>query len=172
MSLLISLCLKRSIVVDELVEAWQRDHQQAMFAHEVDELCAESNEVCRLCANMWSQLREQLFDCKVQDVDKTGRMALEAIEKALHGARRVLGLIADAGKLGFEINGAADLEEQVRNLEGIREKLLRKWPFYDHKMMEMSRESLADYARGDYQTVEEILHALQSGNSEEDQQDS
>src|SRR5437899_8253733 len=133
MSLLISLCLKRSAVVEELVEHWQIDHRDAMLAYDVEELCGESVEVCKLCAHMWTQLVGSLLDCKIPNTEETGRAALKAIDATLRAATSILRCVADAQGRGFEIKGAARLQSSVHNLEAIREKLMKKWPFTDHK---------------------------------------
>jgi hypothetical protein len=156
MSVLLQRCLKRSNLVEQLVEQWQVEHEEAMLARDVEELCGEAIELCRLCGHTWQELKTLLFANCITDTEATGRVALEGFENAGRAVRRVVRLLDDAIARGHGIGGAQELRRGMNDVHDIKERLLKKWPFIDHQMVE---RALAAYGRGEFQTAESLLHA-------------
>jgi hypothetical protein len=159
MNLSVRRYLGRSRFVEELVENWQLEHERAMFAKDVEELVSECIELGELTKHAWKSALDQLFDEKVEYIDKAGKMLESSISKTLCVFDKISGLIKEAKRKGFEIEGSANFEETVRATVQVKAELARDWPWFDTAVAE---EALADYRRGDYQTIEEIRRDTQT----------
>jgi hypothetical protein len=161
MSLAMQRFVKRSDLVGELVEHWQAEHDEAMQASDVEELCGECVALAVLCRHAWEQVKTALFSGAIADTEATGRMVQAALDKSLEVLNRVAKLAADATRRGYEIPSKPDLERAVDTIAEIRSKLLNKWPFIDYKKLTRAR---AEYERGDYVTIEGMLKTPPSGD--------
>ena len=165
MGMLVSRCVRRSRLVQELAEDWQINHREAMFARDLDELLAECVDLGRLLSHCWKQMFNLLFSEQIDDVDRAGKSLLSATERSLTVFDKVKGFLAAAKQRGFEIDGDGSFIETVSVVGELKTEMIRQWPSIDDGMM---RESLLCYERGEYQSTEELLHGLQDKGSKID----
>jgi hypothetical protein len=154
MSVLIRRCLGRSRMVEELVENWQIDHQQAMFARDIEELIVECIELAELVRRGRTWLADELFDEKIDNIDKAGEMLRTAISKALLAYDRVQKTVEAAEQMQFTIDNARQFRAVVRELRDIEDEVKKTWPTVNRQMV---NDSLAAYARGEFRTTEDLL---------------
>ena len=166
MSILVRRCLSRSYLVEELVENWQLDHQEALLAGDVEELVSECLELSNLLKRAWRNLIKQLLDEQVDDLDKAGRMMLAAVRKSEKVLQVVQGQIAEATRRGHPIETSGELQKAIGETHQLAAEIAAKWPATDHQMI---AESLAAYKRGDYQFAGDLLNALPGCGSEANQ---
>ena len=161
MSLAMQRFVKRSDLVEDLVERWQADHDEAMQASDIEELCGECVALAELCQHAWEHVKTALFTGAIADTEATGRMVQGALDKSLDVLNQVAKRAADATRGGYEIRSKPDLERALNTIAEIKSKLLNKWPFIDYKKLARAR---AEYERGDYVAIEGMLNAPPSGD--------
>jgi hypothetical protein len=159
-SFLITRCVKRSHVVQELYENWQLAHKEAMFAGDVED---ESIELCRLLEHAWPTLVANLFTGPVFNIEATGRLFQQAIRRSIQVVRGVDRLVAEAERRSYTIQEAASLRSALAGIEKLDRAVEQKWPFVDGAMV---AEARAAFGRGEYQTTEELLNAAQGSCAE------
>jgi hypothetical protein len=162
MSVLVNRCVRRSFLVEELVETWQVHHQAAMYALDVEALVGECLDLSTLLSESWPKLRDLLFDERICDIDGAGKLLEGCVKRTTPLLDRVLGFVNFVKKTGHEIARTVELERAIKEMRTLREAIEKEWPKIDPKMTE---ESLADYRRGEYRAVETLLHDLQSHSS-------
>ncbi len=162
-SLVVRRCLQRSSLVEQLAENWQLDHDEAMFASDVEELCRECIDLCDLCERSWRSLVDGLFNGKVENTEVTGRGFKTAVEKAGQVLHRVNSWLIKAEKKGFQVEGSERFKQGLYTIESLGERIDRKWPFFNSETIEQARE---EYRRGEYHTIEELLGAMEGNSSE------
>ena len=160
------ICRGRARTIEDAVEAWKSDHDEAMAVRDLEDIIRE----CRWLRDLlmewnqesWKLLRAGRLHC-VQDTGDSLRMVLTIFLRAIPRARR---LAANYKRGGYHVEHAgefADLEKQVQEMAN---ELDQKWPFIDPREMEESRSA---YDRGECQPVEDILRELQGTDSAERQ---
>ena len=166
MSILVSRCVKRSHVVEELLEGWSSDHREAMLASDIEELCNESVELCQLLETSWQGLFASLFEDPFFNTEVVGQLFQDAVRRSAKAVRKVDVLAVEAQKRGYEIEKADELANGLARLDALDVEVATKWPFVDRRMIEESQLAIE---RGEYQTIEELLHAAQSNCAGTDQ---
>jgi hypothetical protein len=166
MSVLIRRCVKRSYLVEELVETWQIEHSQAMFARDLEELVQECLELSGLLTKGWQSAVHVLFDEQFDDLDTIGKMLKVAIDKSIGVFRKVEDLISEAIRKHYDIEGAEAFRRAVSDTVAMKKEVEKQWPAVNHRMIQ---ESIAAYSRGDYQTAEDMLYGLEGHRPENNQ---
>src|SRR5438067_1292082 len=142
--------LGRSRLAEELVEdVLITDHQNAMFARDVEELVAECLELEKMSQETWKYVLGLLFsDEFTNDLGELGGMMNTATSKISYVFGQVQDLLEKAEKQGYPIKEASDFKLAWRAIEQIKNDTKKKFPPLDEKTI---RESLETYQRGDYQ---------------------
>ncbi|GEM_PF-4877057 len=159
MNILIDLCAKRSSIIEELAEKWQIDHDDAMLAWDLEQLCCEGAALCKLCRSMWDNARARLLEGKITDINGMGEVLLRVITSVLRSCDSFLRNATDLQQKGFAIKHVEDLQQEMTKLLATKETLLKKWPFIDAMAVARARE---EYRRGEYVDSGELLHAKTS----------
>lgn len=153
--------MRRSQMVGELVEEWRINHDQAMFALDVQEWVSECIDLANLSRHVWALFRELLLkDPNAPVIDESGRVMQTALVKTLATLEAVNGLVQEASQRGFAIHGVADLELARHETKKMMDTLEVVFMEPDPKVVE---ESIAAFKRGEYYTSEELLRAAQDG---------
>jgi hypothetical protein len=164
MSLLVRRCLNRTHLVEQLVESWQYDHNEAMRARDLEELATECLDLAKLGRRAWKCLRAQMFDKNVSSAKVfAAEDMLKPATQRIRDVFKVVGkLIASAERAGYQIEGSAEFAQASKDLELLRQEIEQQFPDPDPQMM---ADSKAAFLRGEYQTAEELLHELQGGSA-------
>lgn len=161
MNVLLDRCMRRSNLVHELYESWQLDHQEARYAADVEELCGEAVDLCRLCRHVWQTLWDELFKLLIYNPITTGLSFQKIIDRSTEVAASINGEAIKATNKGHKFAGAEQLADCVRDMEALKKEIADKWPFMNDDP-DMAAESRAAILRGEYMTIEELLHAVQT----------
>lgn len=105
--------------------------------------------------HVWTSLLDQLFTEQIDDIDATGDTMKHALTRAGRIFETVRGFVTDAERKGHQVQAVSEFEHAVRETLRVMADLEQKWPSVDPRLVE---ESLAAYKRGDYRTIEDLLH--------------
>jgi hypothetical protein len=165
MSILVHRCLERSRCVEQLVEDWQIEHQQAMRAYDVEELARECIELGALIEHTSKTLFEKLFKDDVPDVDEAGRVMTITLARSI----KVFGSVHESMERvrhdGYTGDVADEFERTDKKVRGLRDLFDKQWPSLNREMVEKSR---AAYQQGDYCFTEDALNAAKAGDPQTD----
>lgn len=157
MGVAVERCLRRSAVVQALVEEWQQAYEEAQRVTDVEELCHECIDLCSLWRHAWRGVTKSLLNGKFTDTDFIGRALEDAIAKTIRTVGNVLASANEIRSRGFEMSCIDELERGLHDVTRIGKQLADSWPFTDHAMI---TESRAAFERGEYQEIEEVLDDL------------
>jgi hypothetical protein len=162
MSILVRRCLGRSRLVEELVENWQIEHKQAMFAGDMEELVVEFIALGELIQHGWESMIDRLFDEKIDNIDAAGDMMRAAISRTLKVSTKLEEFVGLAEQMQNPIDKAHSFRSVVRNLQHIDAEVKKRWPTVNARML---NDSLAAYERGEFRTTEDLLGDTQDCGS-------
>lgn len=160
MTMLMRRCLGRAQLVADLVEPWRRHDQETMKAQDAEELLVECLGLVELNQQTWTACLDVLFSPNARGLDELGESIRAAVQRTLTIMELLAPYLKQAEDHGHHFARRADFDEAVAQTKQLAQEIEVKWPFYDEKMVEESRAALA---RGEFQSVEELLHAAQNG---------
>ena len=161
MSIFVRRFLHRSRSVDELIEEWKLEHDQAMFAFDLEELVSECIDLGNLSKHAWKSFRDLLLkNPNAPVIEESGRVMQTALTRTLEMFHTVKALVTEASQKGHSIQDAADFELVVNETRKISDKVQVVFMEPDPAAIE---ESIAAFKRGEYYTSEELLRAAQDG---------
>lgn len=171
MSLIVE-CLDRSRTIDQQVENWRRNHDQAMFARDVEGLVQAALQLAEQLREAWQKIKEEVVFSDYLHVtvcnDEMGEMPKSAARECLSVLEKVGGLVSQTESLGFALEGSPKLTEAIVTTSAIQREIENIWPQLD---WETINQSLADFHSGNYLTLEEFMHETHGGRVGADQQE-
>lgn len=162
-SFLITRCYRRARLTEELVEAWQFEHKEAMRARDAEDLICECLDLARLIQNAWQFTIDRLFEEEIDDLETIRKLLLDTNERALATLRRVQKMTSQTVVNGFAIDHLTKLNEPIQALAQLQVDMDKKWPKINPQMI---ADSMAAYERGEFKLSEDLLHESQSCGSE------
>jgi hypothetical protein len=165
MNLSIARCRRRSHLVEELVEAWQLEHESAMLARDVDEVIAECAEMGSLLRHAWDVTANSLFDGEIEDVDGVRTAVIGIIDRTTRAFRSVRKTADNLKALGYDIERDVELVGLMSTVDELRRAIDRDLPEANsHRIA----DSVAAFRRGDFQPIEDMLRDAQGHHSQAD----
>jgi hypothetical protein len=159
MNVIVDRCHRRARLAAELVEdAWLSNHNDATQAHAAEEMVGECLELHELLKHGWDQIYESLFNEEIDDLDGSYEAISGAVARAIQATNQALKMAKLATDRGFKIEKVTELADRVPKLEELRLEIETNWPKVDEQMM---AESGAEYAKGNWKYVEELLRDAQ-----------
>jgi hypothetical protein len=123
---------------------------------------SECVDLCKLCRHAWKTLVDRLFNRQLEDIERTGRTFLAAVTRSLAILYRLKPLVVRGAPGNGRSRDAKKFIAALSDLTSLEAEVRKSWPFVDYAMIKKSRDA---YHRGEYQTTEDILHALQGHRS-------
>src|SRR5262245_34600890 len=117
MSIFVRRYLGRSRLVEDLLEHWQVDHNDALFAQDVEALARECVELGKLTRHTWNLLVNHLFDGVILNLDEVGQTMDKSVQRTLGVFASVRKLIAEAKRRGFALECSTDFESAARETQ-------------------------------------------------------
>jgi hypothetical protein len=147
--------------LEEAVQAWAGAHLDARMAGELQDalrLCQRwPDEFEDVCDSLWRRAGTN----EIEDYQHAGEGFLELVDRALQTLQLLAAKVQEFEGQGTAVAGAAGLRNVQDKLRRFRQQFLESWLWMSEAIREEAR---AEYARGDYRTVEEILDGLQGPN--------
>ena len=148
--------------MEEAVAAWKAEQPNGVQPREIGYLVKE-------CLALPEELRRTyaaIFECakahELDDYHETGKAFQAQCNETLHLMNSVREWAHKLEGSGQKIAGAAELDAVTEELERKSQEVFERWPWLP--TAEEVAEAHAAIARGEYQTVEEILNELRSKN--------
>jgi hypothetical protein len=148
--------------VEDAVEAWKAEHDDAMGVRMFEDVVRECLAAHTLFRDMQKERWEKLFAGKISEVQTTGENLIKTFETSLLVYSLVEECLLRVKRAGFRVNGEEEFEKAFPELRSAAADFKSRWPFVDLKQIEESR---AAFARGESQSVEEILGELQGSDT-------
>lgn len=159
MSLAAYLCKRRFSIVEETVETWREEHDQAMLVCDIEELGEEFVRTVEFFKRSYDRTVQRLLDGKLRDINAGGKQLLRTAETGLQAGDALIELFAKLRQHRYNLPNESGLLQARSNLADLKNKLVTKWPFLDPKAFERSRE---DFERGRFRTCGEPLDGTKS----------
>jgi len=165
MSLLLRRCKNRSHQLEEYLETWQIDHQNALYVCDLEQLVQDCLQLMPLLRQAWDHTVERLFDkSKPSEMvfveEQTVRRVVSMVSQL---CRRVSGLIDEAEQAGYSVDATEAFRGELRDLVFLEKEIESQWPPTNSQHI---RESLDAYGRGEYQSAEDMLREAQGNGAE------
>lgn len=156
-------------LLEEAVEAWKADHDNAMQALDAEDLVADvltlaNDGLPRTWTRIWKILETvQSIDTEV--IGMTLREVFDRVPFLLVSVRAV----ADQteASTGHTLKGRIDLDAAIERVLALRSSILSAWPWKDRPYLpqnsQMIRESREAFSRGEYDDITTLLQQAQSG---------
>lgn len=153
-------------VLEEVIESWKREHDDAMRAQDVEDLIAECLSCWEDIRRSWVRTRRLATLNRLWDLQEAGTTVVDIISRAI----RLLGNVGSlaetiASDTGHAIEGRDNVPEALREASELREHVNKTWPWDNRPILKLDRkmaeESRAKRARGESQNVTDILAGLQ-----------
>ena len=146
----------------ETVELWRAEHKAAMAVRDVEDVIETCLELPESMRRLWNATFARIAANEIEDLQETGETLLAHFNGTLGFLEHVQGLARDFADKGHRVEGADELDRATEQLRQLRHGIFKHWPWLPTP--EEVEEGQAAMARGDSQTVEEILHELQNRN--------
>jgi len=156
-------------VLEEEVESWKQDHDEAMRVLDAEDLIAESLSRWKDARRLWERARMLASRNELEDIEETGKALLDMLNRAIS----LFGTIAERAELvarhtGHAVEGQEKIPEALRDATGLRDHLVKTWPWDDRPVLPLNRqmieESRASRERGESLDVADILSILRQGS--------
>ena len=95
---------------------------------------------------------------EIGDYQAAGEATLRTFAETVLALTGVQASLAASARQGRPIEGDEELERTLQEVLRLRDEFVAEWPWVDDRMI---AEARAEYARGEFRSVEEILDELQ-----------
>lgn len=155
------LCTGTVRTIHDAVEAWKKDHAQAMVARDTEELVDLYLKAGVWIREWYDEAWKLLLAGQLPNTQEVGGAIQRCLRGLVDAAPPLAEGVCSNEKRGFVIEGSAKLPAAIEAGEAMLADLERRWPFLDPQEVEASR---ARIARGEFRTGEEILRELQGSD--------
>lgn len=156
-------------LLEEAVEAWKADHDDAMRALDAEDLVSHAlslanDELPRTWKRLWEILESaQSIDTEV--IGKTLREVFDRVPALLESVRAV----ADEteASTGHTLRGRNNLDAAIERIRVLGNNIMSAWPWKNRPHHVHDRQKLLDareaFSRGEYDDIETLLRQARSG---------
>jgi hypothetical protein len=154
---------------EEELQAVEATPASAESAREIDALVRECLNHAREFGPMWHAILEMLESADDVDYQALGQELKGVFERGIHLLRAMKVICEQYQQNELTIPSAGNLNDALRELEMLSASIFKNWPWpddpgpaFDPQQIAEAREAIA---RGDYQTLEELIGELRGAGS-------
>lgn len=144
--------------IEDAVEWWKPDHENAMSVREVEDLVSECLGAHKILVDWTKSCWDSLSAGQLANPESVAQELLEAMKSGSDKFRMVSNCIEEAERLGYTVDNSNAFESAEIAISQMHADLEKRWPFIDTKVIE---QSLRDYRAGQFRSAKEILDELQ-----------
>jgi hypothetical protein len=138
---------RRVLFVEEVVEEWQIDHEQAKLASDAEELVRETADLHKPVERVVALLDGSLQVDFGGEGAPTRLLALahlvgSLLNKTLDLFPKVGRIVEDVQRLGFTVEGLGKFEEARNVLTRLREAFYKSWTLPDENTVRTAKQEL------------------------------
>ena len=144
--------------VEEALETWKVDHDEAMGVCDLEEVICV---LLRLQPNVLKLVRvvwEKGSSGKIDDPQEIGQLMLTALNAAVKAWQLIEKSAAECAKAGYDVNGSEHSPSALATVTAARDDFAGRWPLY---RTEDAERGAKEIAAGKFVTGEELLRELQ-----------
>jgi len=156
------ICRGRVRIIEDAVDLWKTDHDDAMAVRDIEALARECSCVLELLREWQEESWQRLLNDQLGDVQQTGELLKAVFRGAIEVFPRVAHLIQWAGGKGYRVDGSEEFAGALSEIRRLNLELEQRWPFVS---CEEKEEARAQIRLGECQTGEDILRELQGSNT-------
>ena len=149
-----AICRARARAIQDEVDAWKLDHDDAMEAWDIQDLVAECIALRKYVGTWKDEAWQLLMANKLKHVQATGEILKRQIAHVESLINLVENCVKSAMARGWKFDKTDELKEAKATIAVMRADFEKRWPFIDPEQVKRSRE---DFDRGKYQPAKEIL---------------
>lgn len=153
-----AICRALARAIQDEVDAWKLDHDDAMQAWDIQDLVAECIALRKYVGTWKDEAWQLLMANKLKHVQATGEVLKRQLSHVEYLINLVENCVKSAAARGWEFDKAQELRDAKTAVAAMGADFEKRWPFVDAEQVKRSRE---DFDRGRYQPAEEILGELQ-----------
>jgi hypothetical protein len=143
--------------VEEALESWKVDHEEAMGVCDLEELipflASITPPVLELVGYFW----DRGFSGAIGDPDAMGQVVLDALEAGVEAWSAAQGGVRECTAAGYVVEGTDKIPAALAEITAARDDFARRWPFSRKEDVERGAREIA---AGRFVTGEEILREL------------
>jgi hypothetical protein len=138
---------RRVLVVEEVVEEWQIDHEEAKRACDIEDLVRETADLREPVERTLSHLEKGFRNGSLRGENPSALISLahlvgSLLSKTLDLFPRVQRLAEDVQKKGYSISGLESLEDSRVAVAELRDTFYKRWQLPDKKVVETAKQEL------------------------------
>lgn len=147
----------RARIIEQAVEAWKADHDDAMRTRDVEGLITLYLEHCAFLKDWYKEAWDDLLANELLDPQGAGEVIRDLLVKTVEYGRDLSNLIAEAKRKGYIVDRTEEFRASEVIVSQLHADIKASWPWMDQSLRE---QSLADYEAGRCRPAQEILDEL------------
>jgi hypothetical protein len=132
----------RTRTIEDALEAWKRDYQEAEKVKDIEAIIAEWLQSFEILREWQEESWAALQGGEIENVLEVGRMLSRGYELGAYSFSQVNSGVKWAEGRGYTVDGAEDLRRSFRRLQGLAKELAEKWPSVNKGKIEEALASL------------------------------
>jgi hypothetical protein len=134
---------KRVLVIEEVLEQWQTDHEEANIASSIEELVSEVFSAMKSVQSIVDGKKNGIRPGTTTGEISRAHMIGLLLEKSLDQLPKVIDLAEEVRRMGYSIEKLDDLGSLQMELIGIRDAFAKKWLLPDRQKIALAKQELA-----------------------------
>ena len=144
-------------VIDDAVETWKIDHDEAMAACDLEEIirsCRQTNDACK---KLTASALHVGFAGQVDRPEQAGELILRLLKSGVETWKNLATVVQGVTAAGYKIEGSDAIGPSTAELEALIAKFTKQWPFV---LIEDVERGAAEIKAGKFVTGETLLREL------------
>jgi hypothetical protein len=134
---------ERMRATSDVIRAWMEERREGGSASEAELLVAMAIEHVETVRRLWNTTAKAVTDGNTDDPDQTWCSLMERFDESIDLMQRIRAIAGAMAKRGGPVEGAAELEEAIKEVEAMRQAAYEAWPQEDPAQLAAAQE----YAR-------------------------
>ena len=139
------------------IDGWKKDHNDAMFALDVQDMLAEYIEHQEFLRRMWEDSLQRAIDGTLDNLDHAGEFLLDMFDRSLSAFEFAKSKADIAKSLGHTIERERAFRRGVTETRKLRHYIKKRWPFTDQEAMQ---DALRCYREGRSRPIRDIIQEI------------
>lgn len=151
------ICRGQARTIEDAVEAWRADHDDAMDVRDIEDVIPVCLTLSELLQEWQKEAWESLFSNRLSNLQEAGELLRKAYLHSLQAFEGVADCLRWTKQLGYEVDRIAEFQQAFETIRRLSEDFSQRWPVLDAASVETAR---AQIARGEFLSAEDIQREL------------
>lgn len=154
-------CDGRTAAVEKIAERWKKDHRDAMFAMDVQDMIKEYLDHQTFLRKMWEDSVQRAVEGSLSDLNAVGNLLVDMFDRSIDAFEIGEKMIEQARKNDYAIDCEREFRRGIIETKKIRHRINTRWPFTDEEAM---NDAIRSFREGRSRSVQDIIDDLRSRN--------